>query len=424
MEVCIMTSQPWKTDQWFTSPWNFTEQARAGLEFAPSIQIHDVTLRDGEQQAGIEFTTDDKVRIAEGLAQAGVHRIEAGLPAVSPSDEAAVREIVKRELGPQVFAFARCMKSDVALAADCGVSGVVMEIPSSPHIIEYAYRWPLQRAIDASIETTAYAHELGLEVVFFPIDFSRADFDWVLNLLTRVANDGHMDALVLVDTFGVLAPQAMPNVVQQVRSRIPDKRLEVHVHMDYSLGVANTIAALGAGVEVAHTTITGIGERSGNTPMEDVVMALLTLYGVDTGIKTEALTDLSHLVRELSGVAVPPNRGIVGDLVYAIESGIIASWFKNCGEEHLTEVFPYRPELVGQRSAQVVLGKNSGIDSIGIWLDRLGISASEEQRLELLRLVKEQSLEQKGLLSEDQFVRLVDAVVSQTSRAAPALSGE
>jgi len=421
-----MTTQPWKTDRWFTSPWNFADEARAGLNFSPNIKIHDVTLRDGEQQAGIEYTKDDKVRIAEALAEAGVQRIEAGLPAVSPSDEAAVREIVKRNLGPEIFAFARCMKSDVQLAADTGVSGVVMEIPSSPHIIEYAYRWPLERAIEASIETTAFAHELGLEVVFFPIDFSRSDFDWVLNLLTRVANEGYMDALVLVDTFGVLAPQAMPNVVHQVRSRIPDKRLEVHVHMDYSLGVANTIAALAAGVEVAHTTITGIGERSGNTPMEDVVMALLTLYGVDTGVKTEKLKGLSQLVRELSDVPVPPNRAIVGDLVYAIESGIIASWFKNCGEEYLTEVFPYRPELVGHNSPQVVMGKNSGIDSIGIWLDALGVDATEEERLELLRLVKERSLEKKALLSESEFGQLVDQVVAKKKEAAltPSASGE
>ena len=414
-----MTDQPWKTDSWFTSPWNFVDEARAGLNFSPQIKIHDVTLRDGEQQAGIEFTRDDKIRIAEALAEAGVHRIEAGLPAVSPADEAAVREIVKRNLGPQVFAFARCMIEDVKLAADCGATGVVMEIPSSPHIIQYAYRWPLERAVEASIKTTAYAHELGLEVVFFPIDFSRADFDWVLNLLTRVANEGHMDALVLVDTFGVLAPQAIPNVVKQVRSRIPDKRLEVHGHMDYSLGVANTLAALGAGVEVAHTTITGIGERSGNTPMEDVVMALKTLYAVDIGIKTEHLTGLSELVRDLAHVPVVPNRGIVGSQVYDIESGIIASWFKNCGQEYLTEVFPYRPELVGQRAPQVVLGKNSGIDSIAIWLDRLGLQADEQQRLEMLGRVKTRSLEKKALLTETEFSEIVKQVMNVP---APALS--
>lgn len=405
----MTATQPWKSDQWFTSPWNFVEGANRPAGFPADIAIHDVTLRDGEQQAGVEFTRDDKVRIAEALAEAGIPRIEAGLPAVSPSDEAAVREIVKRNLGPQIFAFARCMMDDVKLAADCGVSGVVMEIPSSPHIIEYAYRWPLERAIEASIRTTAYAHELGLEVVFFPIDFTRADFDWVLDLITRVANEGHMDALVIVDTFGVAAPHAMPNVVRQVRARI-DKRLEVHCHMDFSLGVANTIAALAEGVSVAHTTVTGIGERAGNTPTEDVVMALLTLYGVDIGVKTEHFTELSRLVRDLGKVAIPSNRAIVGDLLYAIESGIIASWLKNCGDEHLTEVFPFRPGLVGQRQPEVVLGKNSGIDSIAIWLRKLGIEAGEAEQLELLRRVKQRSLDGKRLLSEGEFRDLLAEV--------------
>ena len=108
-----MSSQPWKTDNWFVSPWNFAPEVRQEFKFAPKIKVHDITLRDGEQQAGIEFNKDDKIAIAEALAEAGVHRIEAGMPAVSPSDEAAIREIVKRNLGPEIFAFSRCMVEDV-----------------------------------------------------------------------------------------------------------------------------------------------------------------------------------------------------------------------------------------------------------------------------------------------------------------------
>ena len=141
----------------------------------------------------------DKIRIAEGLAEAGVHRIEAGIPVVSPSDAAAIKEIVKRNLGPQIFAFSRCMVDDVKRAVDCGVKGVVMEVPSSEHIIKYAYKWSLEKAIDLSIESTKFAHEQGLEVVFFQIDFSRAEMNWVLDLIQKVATQGHMDALALVD---------------------------------------------------------------------------------------------------------------------------------------------------------------------------------------------------------------------------------
>jgi len=172
---------------------------------------------------------------------------------------------VKRKLGPQIFAFSRCMVDDVKRALDCGVSGIVMEVPSSEHIIKYAYKWPLEKAIDLSIEATAFAHANGLEVVFFPIDFSRAEMKWVLDLILRVANEGHMDALALVDTFGVLSPHSIQYLVRSVKARI-NKRLEAHFHMDFGMGVANTIMALAEGVEVVHSTVLGIGERAGNTP--------------------------------------------------------------------------------------------------------------------------------------------------------------
>ncbi len=239
-----MPQEPWKTDQWFVSPWNFESAVRDQLHFPKQIKFHDITLRDGEQQTGVIFTKDDKIRIAEALAEAGVQRIEAGMPVVSPSDNAAIKEIVKRNLGPQIFAFSRCMVDDVKRAVDCGVSGIVMEVPSSTHIIEYAYKWPLEKAIDLSIESTAYAHSQGLEIVFFPIDFSRAEMKWVLDLILRVANEGHMDALALVDTFGVVSPHAMQYLVREVKKRV-NKRLEAHFHMDFGMGIANTIMAAG-----------------------------------------------------------------------------------------------------------------------------------------------------------------------------------
>jgi len=397
-----MSQQPWKTDQWFVSPWNFDHAVTAEFHFPKQIKIHDITLRDGEQQTGVIFTKDDKIRIAEGLAEAGVHRIEAGMPVVSPSDQSAIKEIVKRNLGPQIFAFSRCMVDDVKRAVDCGVSGVVMEVPSSQHIIQYAYQWPMERAIQLSIESTAYAHSQGLEVVFFPIDFTRADMQWVLDLILRVANEGHMDALALVDTFGVVSPHAMQYLVRQVKARI-DKRLEAHFHMDFGMGVANTIMAVAEGVEVIHSTVLGLGERAGNTPMEETVMALLTLYGIDVGIKYDKLYSLARLVQELSGHAVASNRPVVGDALFQIESGIIASWFQNCGAQHPTELFPYRPEVVGQPPAKVVLGKGSGIDSIKSALRNIGLEFTEEEALQVVAAVKEFSLQRKRLVTQEEF---------------------
>ena len=410
-----MSEHPWKTDDWFSSAWNYDKEVTKDLNFADTIKIHDVTLRDGEQQTGIAYNFDDKLRIAEALAEAGMHRIEAGLPAVSEADKKAIAAIVKKDFGPDIYSFCRCMKEDVDASVDCGVKGLIMEVPASTHLIEYGYKWPLQKAIDTSVEATAYAHEQGLEVVFFPIDFSRSELSWVLDLINTVASDGHMDALALVDTFGVISPHAMKTFVRAVKEKFPETRLEAHFHQDFSLGVANTLLALAEGVEIVHSTVLGIGERSGNAPTEDIVMALLTMYGIDLGIKTEKLYPLSKLVEELSLIKVPSNKSIVGDMLYQVESGIIANWFRNCGEEHLTEVFPMRPELVGQPSADVVMGKGSGIDSVRIWLEKIGSEATDEEAMAILREVKAQGASTKQLLTVEQFKDIVDRTVSKVA---------
>jgi isopropylmalate/homocitrate/citramalate synthase len=405
-----MPEQPWKTDQYFVSPWNYQEEVVSEYSPPATLEVHDVTLRDGEQQAGVEFTPDEKVRIAEKLAEAGVQRIEAGLPAVSPADAEAVRRIAAAGLPARIFAFSRCMVEDVKRALDTGVRAVVMEVPSSEHIIKYAYRWEYERAIELTIESTRFAHDNGMFVSFFPIDSTRADITTFLNMIEVIARDGHMDSLALVDTFGVLSPQAAAFMTRKVKERIKQP-LEAHFHMDFSLGVANTVTAVANGVGTVQVSVTGIGERAGNTPLEDTVMALKTMYGIESGIDFSKLYGLSQLVRKLAGVPVPPNRGIVGDRIFHVESGIIASWVKNVGSERLTEAFPFRPEMVGQTGPEIVLGKGSGLDSVLIWLDKVGLgSGTEEQRMAILQEVKATSLRKKGLLTEDEFRKIAEGV--------------
>jgi len=313
-----------------SSPWNYLPEVVEGFSFPEALELHDVTLRDGEQQAGVEFTTDDKIRIAELLAGAGVHRIEAGLPAVSKADEKAVREIARRGLPSKIYAFSRCMLDDVKLAVDCGVTGVVMEIPSSHHLIEKAYRWPLEKAIDLSVEATSYAHEHGLTVSFFPIDATRAGIVELLDDLGTVARDGHVDSVGLVDTFGVISPHAIGYFARQVRNRL-EVPLETHFHMDFGLGVANTIIAVTMGASCIQTTIAGLGERAGNTPMEETVLALLTMYGLDAGIRTERFFPMAREVLERARVSQPSNRPVIGERLFNVESGIIATWVRNIG---------------------------------------------------------------------------------------------
>ena len=403
------TAQPWKTENWFVSPWNYLEEVTRNFQPPRQVKIHDVTLRDGEQQAGIIFTKDDKIRIAEKLAEVGVHRIEAGMPAVSPPDEAAIKEIVKRNLGPEIFCFSRCMVDDVKRAVDCGVRGIVMEIPASAHLIEHAYKWPLEKAIDLPIKATAFAKEQGLYTVFFTIDATRSDMNWLLDLVDRVATEGHMDAFTLVDTFGVLSPQGASYFARKVKERV-SKPLEIHFHSDFGLGVANTIMAVLAGAEVIHSTVTGIGERAGNAPMEETALALLTMYGIDVGLNYSKFNEMSKLVREVSGTEIPESRPFIGDGAYTIESGIVTGWYKHAFEKDPTTVFPVRPEFVGHEMPKIVMGKKSGVDSISVWSQKLDIELTEEEALAVLTQVKLKSHDLKRVLTEDEFREIAENV--------------
>ncbi len=409
-----MSSTPWHTRDWFTSPWNFAPEATKDFHFAEKIKFHDVTLRDGEQQAGLLFTKEQKIALADKMAELGMHRIEAGMPAVSEQDREAIVEIARRYQGPadpEIFAFARCMRQDVLRAADCGVKGIVVEIPSSDHMLRYAYKWDPKKAIELAIDATLCAKECGLYTVFFCIDGSRTDLDDFTTMITRVAGEGHMDALALVDTLGGLAPHACGYMVRKIKSVI-DKPLEVHFHDDFGLGAANTLMALAAGAEVAHTSVTGIGERAGNTPYEDVALSLLTMYGIDTGLRYEKINELSELMRKYSGHTIPSNRGIVGPTLAQIESGIVADWYVNARDEHPLELSPYRYPLVGHRDAEVVIGKMSGIPTVNIYLDRLGLSCdSKEKKLEIVGRIKEKAFAVHRLLTLGEFEEIAHAVI-------------
>jgi isopropylmalate/homocitrate/citramalate synthase len=205
-------------------------------------------------------------------------------------------------------------------------------------------------------------------------------------------------------------------MVRKVRERI-DKPLETHFHMDFGLGVANTVNAVLQGADTVQVSVTGVGERSGNVPLEETVLALEMLHGLETGIDTSKLYGLSKLVRELAGVPVAYNRSVVGDRIFNVESGIITTWVKNVGSEHLLEAFPFRPEYVGQTGPEIVLGKGSGLDSVLIWLDKCGLGpASDEQVAEILARVKAASLERKGLLDEDMFREIAqDTLATETA---------
>ena len=203
--------------------------------------------------------------------------------------------------------------------------------------------------------------------------------------------------------------QAASYFTKKVKERIT-KPLEIHFHPDFGLGVANTINAVLVGGEVIHTTVTGIGERAGNTPMEETVLALLTMYGIDVGIDYSKLNETARLVQELSGIQVAGNRPFIGEDAYTVESGIPVAWFRNVYDTDPTILFPVRPGFVGHAEPQIVIGKKSGPDNIKMWAQRLNIDLSEEEVMAVLKEVKLQSHDLKRVLTEAEFREIAGRV--------------
>ena len=394
--------------KWWVSPDNYVKEITSTYEFPEKIEILDTTLRDGEQEIGIVFTKEDKVEIAKKLDAAGVHRIEAGTPATSKEDEEAIREICRLGLKAQIYCFVRGVKADMDLAKSCGVDGVLVEVPGSEHLLKGGMNWDGEKAIQASVEATSYAHELGMKVTFFPSDASRANLDFLCNNLNAIIHrGGHVDSIALVDTFGVFSPEGAAYTVRQLKERT-GKPVEAHFHEDFGLSVATTIAALRAGACCAHVTVNGIGERAGSCPLEPLVMSLLCLYGQDTDVQPEALRELSKEVEKRSGKPVPPTKAVVGNRLFGWETGLPVGYWKSAKDTNPLIMLPYMYTMTGQCEPEIFIGKKSGAANVALINERLGLPQIEDKAMikTLLAKVKELSLKEKRALTDDEYLKL------------------
>jgi len=397
--------------KWWVSPSNYDKEVVKNFHFPGKVEFLDTSLRDGEQQPGIILTKDEKVEIAKKLAEVGVHRIEAGTPAVLEEDAEAIREICGLGLSSKIFAFVRCMEKDMELAKKCGVDGVIAEMIGSEHMLRHAKKWEIDRAKKASIDATLAAKELGLFVTYFPADSSRSEFEFLADLVQAVYEEGHIDSLVLVDTMGVFSPEGAAYRIRKLKERFPKLPLEAHFHDDYAMGVSTTIAALAAGAEVAHVTVSGMGERAGGAQLEAVALALEALYGVKSGLELGKFKELARFVAERTRVSPGPTKPVVGEKIFLWETGLPSSLWMNCKDIDPLIMLPYMYTLTGQNEPYLLLGKKSGKDNLRVWVDECGISVPEEKMNDLLLLVKKKSYAVKRDLTREEFKGLVKSIV-------------
>ncbi|MBU4406614.1 MAG: 2-isopropylmalate synthase, partial [Candidatus Altiarchaeota archaeon] len=309
---------------------------------AGKIKIFDTTLRDGEQTPGVALTVDNKIQIAQALAEMGVDIIEAGFPMNSEFEFQAVKKIAK-EVDTTICGLARALQPDIDSCIKADVNLVHTFISTSPQHLKYQMNKTQDEVYEMAVKAVEYVVDHGLPCIFSPMDATRSDFSYLLRVCKGVEEAG-AKVINVPDTVGVMYPSQMREFIAKIRKEVKID-LDVHCHNDFGMAVANTLAAVEAGCNQTQVAVNGLGERAGNADLEQVVMALEVLYKIKTNIKTENIYKTSKLVERLTGVRVMPNFPIVGDNAFAHESGIhVHAMLKKA------ETFEaLKPEMVGAR---------------------------------------------------------------------------
>ncbi len=317
------------------------------------IMIADTTIRGGGRMPGVRFGIEEKVKLAGALAQAGVHSIDAGFPGADPLEVQAVKRIARETEGPIIMVYCRPMQSDIDLAvealAEAGSlsKGIQIVVGSSPTHREIR-RNSKADVVKTVVDAVTYARRHFEIISFGPEDASRTEPDF-LHEIYREAIDAGVTAVGFADTAGILIPQKAADAIKGIQDCVPnigDAMLGVHFHNDLGLATANTLACIGEGINVVQGTINGIGDRAGNTAIEEVVAVLnlhQDLYKAKCSVDCTRLKHLSRLVRELSGMPVHPSKPIVGENVFLPEAGVQRT---DSTGKAVTYV-PFPPEMIG-----------------------------------------------------------------------------
>ncbi|MCB1914617.1 MAG: homocitrate synthase [Rhodocyclaceae bacterium] len=342
-----------------------------------SVTINDTTLRDGEQTAGVAFSADEKIAIARALARAGVPEMEIGIPAMGALEQEVIRAIVAERLPAATMVWGRLCAEDIGQARNCGADLVNLSIPASDRQIGSKLGKNRAWVLATISRLLPLAMDTGAQVCLGCEDASRADPQMLFRMIERAERAG-AKRVRIADTLGVLDPFTTHRLIAACRAR-SDLEIEMHAHDDLGLATANTLAAALAGASHINTTINGLGERAGNAPLEEVVVALRQLHAIDTGVSFAALSPLSHLVSEASGRPIAANKSIVGSGVFTHEAGIhVDGLGKNPHNYQALD-----PILLGREHA-IVLGKHSGTAAVQRAFREMGIELGASEAGQLL----------------------------------------
>ncbi len=370
----------------------------------PYLHLVDTTLRDGEQMPGVVFNDTQKLDLARRLAAAGVDEIEAGIPAMGLAECALLRRLAEAGLSCRLTTWCRCLESDLAAAAQTGITGIHLSVPASEIHLKAMNRsrgWRLDmlRALLPEARSRFEFVSIGAQ------DASRADSEALVEL-AKVAADAGVDRFRLADTVGIWTPRKAAETVGMVARTFPDLALGVHMHNDLGMATANTVAAVEAGARHADVTVNGIGERSGNARLAEVAMAASVGEVARTGIHPDHLPKLSRKVAEYTGIPLPINAPIVGRNAFRHESGIHVK--AQLADRSAYE--PFDPAILGRttpdHAPEIAIGKHSGSCALQRVLGDCGILVSNRAAADLLPRVRQAAESRRRCLTRGELLTL------------------
>ncbi len=378
----------------------------------PAVRIDDTTLRDGEQTAGVVFSNHEKIRIAKLLDEVGVHQIEVGIPAMLGDEKATIKQIVELGLSTSILAWNRAVQEDIQHSIDCGVDAVAISMSASDIHMEHKLKKSRQWVLDQIKTCVAFAKQHDLYVSLNAEDASRADLEFLVRFGQAGKEEG-ADRLRFCDTLGILDPFDTYNVISFLKKR-GGFDIEMHMHDDFGMATANTLAGIKAGATYVNTTVNGLGERAGNAALEEVVMALKYIGKMEVGLQTSRFRELSEYVAAASARTIPAWKSIVGTNVFAHESGIHADGvIKNP-----LNYEAFAPEDVGLER-QIVVGKHSGSRTIYRKFQEFGIELTKQDCVALLDMVRSTAVQLKRALFDKELMYIYQDFIAHLGEMCP-----
>ncbi|MGG7144034.1 homocitrate synthase [Clostridium nigeriense] len=363
------------------------------------IFIVDTTLRDGEQTAGVVFANEEKIAIASMLSDLGVDQLEVGIPTMGGDEKEAIKRIAKRNLKSSIMAWNRAVIKDIEESIDCGVDAVAISISVSDIHIQHKLRTSREWVLENMVKSVEFAKKNGLYVSVNGEDASRADREFLIEFI-ETAKQAGADRFRYCDTVGIMEPFKICDNIKYLYSKT-NFDIEMHTHNDFGMATANAIAGIIGGASHVGVTVNGLGERAGNAALEEVLMGLMFVYNYEGNMDTTMFREVSEYVSRASGRILPAWKAIVGDNMFAHESGIHADGAIKNPKNY--EAFD--PDIVGLER-QIVIGKHSGKAGIINKFKEYGVDLDDISAQGVLQMVRATSVRLKRSLFDKELVQI------------------